>query len=132
VVDVNISSLAILDSYALTKEELQGEVAARIERVKTGDFRQKEALASWDSQVFSCNYKGQQQQRETCIIIRMQASVSSGTYIRSLANDMGNALGMGAIAYDIFRTRVGDYHLDKAIDLSSTTVPAEESELLYQ
>ena len=37
-------------------------------------------------------------------IYKFKAKVSSGTYIRSLANRIGNDLGIGAIVFDINRT----------------------------
>ena len=40
----------------------------------------------------------------TPTIKKYRAKVSSGTYIRSLANKIGNDLGIGALAFDIHRT----------------------------
>jgi len=39
---------------------------------------------------------------------------SKGTYIRSLANDFGKQLGVGAHLSRLVRTRIGHYHLDEA------------------
>jgi len=44
---------------------------------------------------------------------------SKGTYIRSMANDFGIALGSGAYLSSLRRTRVGEYSIDDALDLSS-------------
>jgi tRNA pseudouridine55 synthase len=41
---------------------------------------------------------------------------STGTYIRSLANDVGAALGCGAYLSSLCRTRIGEYRLKDAID----------------
>lgn len=41
---------------------------------------------------------------------------SKGTYVRSLARDIGRALGSGAFLAELRRTRVGDYTADSAID----------------
>ena len=38
-----------------------------------------------------------------------------GTYIRSLARDIGMALGSGAYLTDLCRTRVGDVSIEKAM-----------------
>lgn len=52
---------------------------------------------------------------------------SKGTYIRSLARDLGEALGCGAHLTDLRRTRIGDYRIesslaiDDAIKLIETT-----------
>lgn len=44
-------------------------------------------------------------------------TVSKGTYIRSLANDMGKALEVGAYLYGLTRTRIGKYNLSDALDI---------------
>jgi tRNA pseudouridine55 synthase len=41
---------------------------------------------------------------------------STGTYIRSLANDIGEYLGCGAYLSSLCRTRIGEYLLKDAID----------------
>ncbi len=45
-------------------------------------------------------------------------SVSSGTYIRSLAVDIGEALGAGAYLTALRRTTVGDYNVSEATPVS--------------
>lgn len=40
---------------------------------------------------------------------------SKGTYIRSLANDVGVMLGTGAYLKQLTRTRIGDFHVDEAL-----------------
>lgn len=42
---------------------------------------------------------------------------STGTYIRSLANDLGKQLGCGAYLSALCRTRIGDFHLKDAMTL---------------
>lgn len=44
---------------------------------------------------------------------------SKGTYIRSMANDFGIALGSGAYLSSLKRTRVGEFTIDEALDLQS-------------
>jgi tRNA pseudouridine55 synthase len=43
---------------------------------------------------------------------------SKGTYIRTLANDFGKALGSGAYLKTLRRTRIGEYHIDDAISIA--------------
>lgn len=50
------------------------------------------------------------------LIIR--AHVSSGTYIRTLGEDIGKALGVGAYLTSLRRTQVGDYQIKNAVKLS--------------
>ncbi|MFM9836804.1 MAG: tRNA pseudouridine(55) synthase TruB [Cyclobacteriaceae bacterium] len=42
---------------------------------------------------------------------------SKGTYIRSLARDFGNELGVGAYLSELCRTRIGNYKLENAISI---------------
>lgn len=42
---------------------------------------------------------------------------SKGTYIRSLARDFGNELGVGAYLSELCRTRIGDFKLEQAFTL---------------
>ena len=44
---------------------------------------------------------------------------SKGTYIRSLANDFGKALGSGAHLSALRRTRIGDFKVEDAMDLEA-------------
>jgi len=46
----------------------------------------------------------------------VQTDVSSGTYIRTLAEDIGEALGTGAYLDSLVRTRVGKFELGNAVD----------------
>lgn len=46
--------------------------------------------------------------------IRIRTHVSSGTYIRSLAEDIGAALGTGAYCSALRRTKIADWAVDKA------------------
>jgi tRNA pseudouridine55 synthase len=46
------------------------------------------------------------------LIIRVNCS--SGTYIRTLAEDMGKELGSGAYLTKLRRTKIGDYSVDDA------------------
>lgn len=48
-------------------------------------------------------------------VIRFRVVCSTGTYIRSLANDIGQALGCGAFLSSLCRTRIGTYKLEDAV-----------------
>lgn len=47
-------------------------------------------------------------------IVHFRVVCSTGTYIRSLANDFGNALGCGAYLSSLRRTKIGEFHVDNA------------------
>ena len=51
--------------------------------------------------------------------ITIRIVCSKGTYIRALARDIGVALGSGAYLAGLTRTRVGDYTLQDALDIST-------------
>ena len=46
--------------------------------------------------------------------ITFTVGCSKGTYIRSLAHDIGQELGVGAYLSNLRRTKIGDYHVDDA------------------
>lgn len=48
----------------------------------------------------------------------IRAHVSSGTYIRSLAADIGRALGTGAYCQELRRTRIADWRVEDAQTLA--------------
>ena len=54
--------------------------------------------------------------------IAFRAAVSSGTYLRSLARDVGEALGCGAHLAALTRTRVGPYRLADAVAPQAVTL----------
>lgn len=47
-------------------------------------------------------------------VVRFRVVCSKGTYIRSLARDFGNELGVGAYLASLCRTRIGDFKLEDA------------------
>lgn len=51
--------------------------------------------------------------------LSFRVSCSSGTYIRSLADDIGRALGCGAYLTELRRTKIGTFSLDQAVKLDN-------------
>lgn len=49
--------------------------------------------------------------------LTLRATVSSGTYMRALARDLGERLGSGGFAQELVRTSIGPYHLSDAREL---------------
>lgn len=49
--------------------------------------------------------------------LTIRCKVSSGTYIRTLGEDIGNKLGVGGYLTALRRTEVGEYRVDNAITL---------------
>ncbi|MBO9591857.1 MAG: tRNA pseudouridine(55) synthase TruB [Niabella sp.] len=53
--------------------------------------------------------------------ISFKVVCSTGTYIRSLAHDFGQALGCGAYLSSLRRTRIGDFLVDDALTIDAFT-----------
>lgn len=51
-------------------------------------------------------------------IAEFEVVCSKGTYIRSLANDLGQKLGCGAFLYQLERTKIGNFSVDDALNIS--------------
>ncbi len=49
--------------------------------------------------------------------VKLRIVCSSGTYIRSLARDIGNELGCGSVLVELIRTRIGSYTIKDALRL---------------
>jgi tRNA pseudouridine55 synthase len=59
------------------------------------------------------------------LVYRMDVECSSGTYVRTLAADLGASLGGGAHLRALRRTRIGSFGLDEAVPFTKeTTVEA--------
>jgi tRNA pseudouridine55 synthase len=91
----------------LSNKELFGRLLMDISKVN-GDFRQNEILVLWKELLFKFP-------KNKIFLGHFSAHVSAGTYIRSLVNDMGNTLGIGATTLSIKRTRIGDYLIKDSI-----------------
>ncbi|MDR2748443.1 MAG: tRNA pseudouridine(55) synthase TruB [Bifidobacteriaceae bacterium] len=55
---------------------------------------------------------------ENCINVEAKIVCSSGTYIRSIARDMGEALQVGGHLQTLRRTAIGEYNVDNAYSIS--------------
>lgn len=82
-------------AYQLAREGEQVELAARTVRIKRFD-------------VLAIRRGGE------VVDVDVEVDCSSGTYIRALARDLGDALGVGGHLTALRRTRVGGYGLDHA------------------
>ncbi len=100
---IKIFSLDHIHTRVITGREILEEVTRRLSLVR-GDFRQKEIMSAWNNLLMPLV-------NETYLISKFTIDVSSGTYVRGLANEMGEILNSGALAWSIKRTRVGEYKL---------------------
>ncbi len=76
----------------------------------TGDFRQKDIKERW-SEVLGNT------EDVSFPVVKMRLGCSSGTYVRSIAHELGKMLGIGALALRIVRTKVGTARLRDALRL---------------
>ena len=55
-------------------------------------------------------------------ILKLRVACSSGTYIRTLAYDLGRFLGVGAYLSGLRRTKVGSFAIDQAVELDKIEI----------
>ncbi|MCL5020874.1 MAG: tRNA pseudouridine(55) synthase, partial [Bacteroidetes bacterium] len=51
-------------------------------------------------------------------LLKLRVVCSSGTYIRSLARDIGDELGCGSVLEELVRTRIGTYKAEDAVRMN--------------
>ena len=97
---INIYNLKIISKTKINFRNLQENVIYKINLLKSDNFRKDEIIKDWESLNLS-----------ELSILEMEADVSSGTYIRSLSQRIGNYFNCPTVIYDIFRTRIGNFNL---------------------
>jgi len=111
VAHTNIYKLELVDVRLEKAEDVYKNVVKKItslptvtdESKKLGrDFRRKDVLMSW--QIWLENHKGKNVQ-----IATFNCVASSGTYMRSLAEELSRRLGTVGLAYSIHRFMIGKY-----------------------
>lgn len=104
---IEIFDLKLMQTNRISATELQKVTTKQINLV-TGDFRQEEIKKTWED--FFQNNKTPEFQTA-----RFTIACSSGTYVRSLVNELGRKLGTGALTLEILRIKVGDYTLQDSL-----------------
>ena len=82
----------------INSENLLATISSRIRLVK-GDFRQVKIVEAWTKLL--------ENSEMVWPLVKIRVRCSSGTYMRSLADRIGQDLGVGAIALSINRTKIG-------------------------
>ncbi|MBZ5856654.1 tRNA pseudouridine(55) synthase TruB [Flavihumibacter profundi] len=59
-------------------------------------------------------------------LVSFRVVCSTGTYIRSLANDFGAALGCGGYLSSLRRTRIGEFSVNDAMDIEEAELKVRE------
>ena len=112
--EIEIKEISLLGQSAISAVDLKKKILENIFLVK-GDFRQEEIAAGWNT--FFINFAKHLAQNSTVkfYISTFRAVVTSGAYMRGLADSFGKELGLGALALRIVRTRVGEYKIEDSI-----------------
>jgi len=105
---VTIHEIELLNFYSLPHSAFKNMVFSKLALldVKSGKmFRLDEVLESWQNffKVFKSGLPYP--------VAKIRATVSRGTYIRSLAEDIGKRLGADSMCLSIKRTKVGSYEI---------------------
>ena len=98
--EVEVKSLKFLKIKKISSKKLLESIEKRIGKVK-GDFRQKEILKIWQ--------KNLKNKEDKFCVASFHIKCGSGTYVRSIANDLGEKIGIPTLALTIVRTKVGKW-----------------------
>jgi tRNA pseudouridine55 synthase len=61
--------------------------------------------------------------------LELEIECGAGTYIRSIARDLGEALGCGGLVFELVRTRIGPFSTDSSLHCARLTEDALERHL---
>lgn len=98
--EVEVFSIDVLEEREISAEELLRKVEEKISLVK-GDFRQEEILNLWRENLRDLN--------QIFSIVKFKIHCGSGFYVRQFAMNLGKDLGVGALAFSIKRTKIGEF-----------------------
>lgn len=104
---VHVYEIALEEVYKVKEPLLFSYIETSVAKVN-GDFRQDEIMRVWKRHL---QEKGSREFPAASIRI----ACSSGTYARSIANNLGKSLGVPALSLHILRTKVGEYTVDKSL-----------------
>ncbi|MDG1949992.1 MAG: hypothetical protein P8J32_04200 [bacterium] len=99
-----VNNISVQDTQS---KELLDHITANIKHV-TGEFRQDEILQAWSQTL---------EHPQTLTTISLTLSVTSGTYIRSLAHELGKHLNTNACLLSLKRTVVGTHTENSSLNL---------------
>jgi tRNA pseudouridine(55) synthase len=100
-----IKKLKLNKIIEINNKKLFKNIEKRIKKVR-GDFRQKEILEIWREALCVSDKKP-----KVFLVAKFNTRCSSGTYVRGIANTLGNMIKITALAFSIKRTRIGKYVL---------------------
>ncbi len=104
---VTIYNISLTEMYKVSEPTLFSYIEDSIDKVD-GDFRQEEIMRLWKRHL-----KPTGEREFACATIHV--SCSSGTYVRSIAHELGLQLEVPSLALHILRTQVGEYSIDRSL-----------------
>lgn len=105
---IHIDNLKIISTGSLSTMEILKIQSKRVRIVK-GKFRQAEILSDWQERL--------EGKRISFPTFKFQITCSSGTYVRSIADEMGKKIAIPSLALSIKRLKVGEFHSKHAQSL---------------
>lgn len=100
---IEIQKVLLLKTKSITGDELSKFVHKSL-GLLTGDFRQDEIWACWEE-----NLKATYNKEYSVVVIEVMCG--SGAYMRQLAKELGEKLGVPALALSITRTKIGEFSI---------------------
>ena len=96
--EIEIYGTKLLKNYYISGRDLKGDIMKRILLVN-GDFRQEEILNKWNKVLSG-------REEEQFLISKIRVKCSSGTYMRSIAQNLGKLLNVPALSLGIKRIKI--------------------------
>jgi tRNA pseudouridine55 synthase len=109
--EFNILNIESLNISEVTWADLLKQIQSKISLIN-GDFRQQEIIEKWKSLSKDIS------DTQTFLVADLIIECSSGTYIRSIANEAGSRLGTSAVLSNLIRTKVGGCSIKDSIKLN--------------
>ncbi|TAK58147.1 hypothetical protein EPO17_00230 [Patescibacteria group bacterium] len=106
--EVKVYSAEVVSVENFLAETLKSRILINISLVQ-GDFRQENIIAEWKK------FFASRRADEKFPVVKIKIACGSGTYIRSIAHELGKKLGQPALALSILRTKVGKYDTSEAM-----------------
>lgn len=101
--EVSVKSFKFFKINKITNQRFLQNIEQRISRVQ-GDFRQKNILKIWRKEL-----KGDTKCPDGFFVAHFYIKCGSGTYVRGIANSLGEKVGIPALALSIKRTKIGKW-----------------------
>ncbi len=100
---VRVDNIEIIKEDKINSKNLLKKIKEVVGLVN-GDFRQDEIISIWG--------KILNEENKEYRTLKMKVSCGSGVYVRSIAYELGQMLGLPSLAFKIVRTKVGDYSIE--------------------